>query len=179
MYGIEILEREHENILNFTNILEEKFINILDGREDIDLKFFEKAINFIRVYADSHHHKKEEDILFKYMLEDLGPLADKLIRSGMLVEHDLARFTTLELEKALKAYEADPSTKNKLDIIGHGMAYVYLLRRHAEKENQVLYPFAEKNLSKDRLNLINKETKAYEENFDQDFLAEFEIFLLD
>ena len=34
MYGIEILEKEHENILNFTNILEEKFINILDGTED-------------------------------------------------------------------------------------------------------------------------------------------------
>lgn len=179
MYGIEILEREHKNILNFTNILEEKFINIVDGREDIDLKFFEKAITFIRVYADGHHHKKEEDILFKYILEDLGSLADKLIRSGMLVEHDLARFTTLELEKALKAYESDPSTKNKLDIIGHGMAYVYLLRRHAEKENQVLYPFAAKNLSEERLDLINKESKAYEESFNKDLLVDFEIFLLD
>lgn len=179
MYGIEILEREHENILNFTNILEEKFINILDGKDDIDLKFFEKAINFIRVYADGHHHKKEEDILFKYMLEDLGDLADKLIRSGMLVEHDLAMFTTLELEKALKAYEPNPSTKNKLDIIGHGMAYVYLLRRHAEKENQVLYPFAAKNLSEKRLDLINEESKAYEETFNKDLLVDFEIFLLD
>lgn len=179
MYGIEILEREHENILNFTNILEEKFINILDGKDDIDLKFFEKAINFIRVYADGHHHKKEEDILFKYMLEDLGDLADKLIRSGMLVEHALARFTTLELEKALKAYKSNPSTKNKLDIIGHGMAYVYLLRRHAEKENQVLYPFAAKNLSKERLDLINEESKAYEETFNKDLLVDFEIFLLD
>lgn len=102
MYGIEILEKEHENILNFTNILEEKFINILDGKENIDINFFEKAINFIRVYADGHHHKKEEDILFKYMLEDLGPLAEKLISSGMLVEHDLARFTTLELKKPLR-----------------------------------------------------------------------------
>lgn len=179
MYGIEILEKEHENILNFTNILEEKFINILDGREDMDVSFFEKAINFIRVYADDHHHKKEEDILFKYMLEDLGPLADKLIRSGMLVEHDLARFTTLELEKAVKAYESNPSTKNKLDIIGHGMAYVYLLRRHAEKENQVLYPFAANNLSEEKLKLINEETKAYEEGFNKDLLADFEIFLLD
>lgn len=58
------------------------------------------------------------------------------------------------------------------------MAYVYLLRRHAEKENQVLYPFAANNLSEEKLNLINEETKTYEEGFNKDLLGDFEIFLL-
>ncbi|MDO5028488.1 MAG: hemerythrin domain-containing protein [Bacillota bacterium] len=179
MYGIEILRKEHANILNFTNILEEKFINILAGQEDLDPDFFLRGVDFIRTYADAHHHKKEEDILFKYMLEDFGAIADKLIRSGMLVEHDLARFTTSEFEKALLLYKEDPSTKNKLDILAHGMNYAYLLRRHANKENDVLYPFAEKNMSKERLDLVDQETKVYEENFDFSNFDNFKDFLLD
>lgn len=179
MYGIEILRKEHDNILNFTNILEEKFVNILDGKDQIDPDYFRRAISFIRVYADAHHHKKEEDILFKYMLEDFGAIADKLIRSGMLVEHDLARFTTSALEDAVNLYEKDPSTKNKLDIIANGMNYVYLLRRHATKENDVLYPFAEKNMSQEKLDLVDQETRDYEENFDTSVFEEFQMFLRD
>ena len=31
-----------------------------------------------------HHHGKEEKILFRHMLEKLGPVAEKLVRNGML-----------------------------------------------------------------------------------------------
>lgn len=175
MIGIEVLVKEHENIVNFTNIIEEKMIKILDG-EELDTAYFRKAIDFIRRYADKHHHQKEEDLLFMKMLEEFGAVADKLIRSGMLVEHDLARFTVSEWEEALDAYDEDPSTKNKLDILAHGMNYVYLLRRHASKENDVLYPFAEKNLSEESKNWINEETKKLEtEKEDFSNLEEFFI----
>lgn len=175
MYGLEILYNEHKNILNFTNILEERLIGIIEG-EEVDTEFLKRAISFIRIYADTHHHQKEEDILFKKMLDELGTLAEKLIRTGMLVEHDLARFTTGELEKAVFAYEEDQSSKNKLDILAHGMNYVYLLRRHATKEDDVLYPFAEKNLSEEVKDFINEETRNYEENV-KDF-SEIEEFFI-
>lgn len=175
MYGLDILYKEHKNILNFTNILEERLVKILEG-DEVDTEFLKRGIYFIRNYADTHHHQKEEDILFKKMIEELGPLAEKLIRSGMLVEHDLARFTTGELEKAVIAFEENPSTKNKLDILAHGMNYVYLLRRHATKEDEVLYPFADKNLSEEMKEIINKETKEYEE-IDKDFSQIEEFFI--
>lgn len=175
MYGLDVLYKEHENILNFTNIMENKLISILDG-EKIDPEFFKNAISFIREYADTHHHQKEEDILFKYMLEELGPLAEKLIRNGMLVEHDLARFTTSELEKSVFEYEKDPSSKNKLDILALGMNYVYLLRRHATKENDVLYPFADKNLNQEVKEKIDEETKNYESE-EKDFSHIKEFFV--
>lgn len=175
MIGIDILVEEHANIVNFTNIIEEKMIGILDG-EKLDTLYFRKAIDFIRRYADNHHHKKEEELLFVKMLEEFGQVADKLIRSGMLVEHDLARFTVNEWESALNAYDKEPSTKNKLDILAHGMNYVYLLRRHASKENDVLYPFAEKNLSEESKNWINRETEKLEAE-KEDFSDIKEFFL--
>lgn len=45
-----------------------------------------ECIDFGRNYADKHHHGKEEKILFRIMMENMGPVADKLIRNGMLVE---------------------------------------------------------------------------------------------
>lgn len=175
MYGIDILYKEHENILNFTNLLEEKLIGILEG-EEVETEYFKRAIAFIREYADSHHHQKEEDILFKYMVESLGPIAEKLIRSGMLVEHDLARFTTGQLEEAVIAYEENPTSKNKLDILANGMNYIYLLRRHATKENTVLYTFAEKNLSQEIKDKIDEESKQYE-SIEKDFSHISEFFI--
>lgn len=175
MIGITILVDEHKNILNFTNILEERLVYALETGK-IDTDYFRKCIRFIRQYADGHHHQKEEGLLFEKMMEELGEVAEKLVRGGMLVEHDLSRFTVGEWERALAAYDEDPTALNKLDILSHGMAYVYLLRRHATKEDDVLYPFAEKNLSEESKNWINEETKALEEQ-KPDF-SEFEEFFV-
>lgn len=156
MSGIELLIEEHNNIEKALNLAEKECIEILEGKE-IDNEFFKFIIKFIREYADKHHHGKEEDILFKYMMEDLGPLADKLVRNGMLVEHDLGRLYIMELENSLSLYEKDNSSKNKLDIITNLMSYVHLLRRHIYKENKVAYSFAKNNLSKERLEQIDLE----------------------
>ncbi len=178
MYGIEILVKEHENILNFTNILESECEKILDGKE-VDVEFFRRGIVFIREYADKHHHQKEEELLFKYMVEELGPVAEKLVKNGMLVEHSLARGTTMSLEEYVNKYEEDPSTYNKLHIIGHAMTYANLLRRHATAENTVAYPFAEKNLKAETLEKVDVETRNIEENTSKDFFEKFKEFMVD
>lgn len=49
-----------------------------------------------------------------YTKNIFGPLADKLIRSGMYVEHNLGRYHTRELVKGLDLYEEERSTVAKL-----------------------------------------------------------------
>ena len=177
MYGIDLLVKEHRNIINFTNILEVQCMKIIDeGQVDVD--FFRKSIEFIRVYADGHHHKKEEDILFKFMLEELGPIGEKLVRNGMLVEHSLARGTTMFLEEFVNKYEKDPSTYNKLHIIGHSMTYINLLRRHIEAEDTVAYTFAENNLKKSTIEEINELIREFESNTNIDSFERFKDFML-
>lgn len=158
MFTIEYLEKEHEVIIKLTNRIEEESINILDGK-DLDVDFFRNVVSFIREFADSEHHKKEEDILFKYMLENLGPVAEKLIRNGMLVEHDMARHYVMELEKAIDEYEKNKESKYKLYIITNSMSYADLLRRHVDKENNVVYTFADRSLKEDIKEKIELEMK--------------------
>ncbi|WBW50448.1 hemerythrin domain-containing protein [Peptoniphilus equinus] len=145
MKSIEVLMTEHEAITAFVDRIEVECLRILEVHT-VNTAFFRAAISYIREYADGIHHKKEEDILFRYMEDTLGTAAQKLVRSGMLVEHQLARSYCLGMEEYLNAYEATPNRHTMLQLLTHAMSYVNLLRQHIEKENGVVYPFAEAHL---------------------------------
>ena len=163
---IEVLREEHDEILKFIEALRQKCLNFMEYNE-VNLQDFKDAVQFIRTYADLRHHQKEEQILFKAMTDNLGTIAVNLIQHGMLVEHDLARLHVMELDNAIKAYELEPTKENKLDIISNAMGYYYLLKRHVEKENGVVYPYAEKNLSKELMDELDKEAVRYMEAMEQ------------
>ncbi|MFA6878241.1 MAG: hemerythrin domain-containing protein, partial [Fusobacterium sp.] len=114
MYGIDLLVEEHNNILRMKNAIRKICLGILEGN-DLDIEKFEKIIEFGKNYADKHHHQKEERILFKVMMEKLGPVANTLIKNGMLVEHDLGRLHMIQLVEAVKEYKLDPKTEYKMD----------------------------------------------------------------
>lgn len=159
MKTIDILKQEHEEISAFVDCLEARCLSLMKG-EEVQEAFFRAAITFIREFADGVHHKKEEDILFAYMLEHLGPLAEKTIRHGMLVEHQMARYHVMMMENCLNSYLEHPDDLTKLHLLGEAMSYVNLLRIHIEKENNAVYPFGEKNLSFDLSAEIDQKTLA-------------------
>lgn len=158
---------EHDNILRFNQVIQNACAEILEGR-DICVDDFKDMIVFARTYADKHHHGKEEQILFKEMVAHLGAIGNNLITHGMLVEHDLGRLFVSELETALEDYTTNPSTKVKLDIIANAIGYIKLLKRHIDKENEVVYTYAEKNLSSELLADINERTDVFEKQAEKD-----------
>lgn len=163
MYGIEILVEEHENILRFVERMERECRDIIDGRP-VNTAFFREAVIFARGYADSHHHGKEEAILFKVMVEKLGPVAEKLVKHGMLVEHDLGRYHLSQLLEVLDRIDAEgQQTVHTLPVITHMGAWCDLLRRHIAKENTVAYTFAERSFDEETKKQIDADTRSFEE----------------
>lgn len=171
MYGVELLVEEHKNILLFIDIARAECEKLISG-EEVDIKLFREFIEFGRNYADKLHHGKEEQILFKVMLDELGPVANKLIKNGMYVEHDLGRLYLAELEEALNKYEKENSLGYKLDIIGNILGYGALLRRHIEKEDSVVYTYAERELSELLLKKIDEDTMGFELEKENSILRE-------
>ena len=159
--SIVIMEEEHSNINRALAVVRNICLGLMDGRDVPDADF-RQIIDFIRGYADKHHHGKEEKFLFPAMVEKMGPVADKLVTNGMLVEHDLGRANVLALETALNEYRKTPTPELKLDILSYAMAYAHLLQLHIEKENSVVYPFAERGLSEEDFKLINEKSEVYE-----------------
>jgi hemerythrin HHE cation binding domain protein len=159
--SIVLMVEEHENIRRMLKVVRSMCRGLLRG-EEVNQEDFSAAIDFIRNYADHHHHKKEEDYLFKAMVENMGRIAENLVSHGMLVEHDLGRGHVLALGEALQRYRENPSDDNKLDIIAEAMGYAALLDRHIEKENTVVYPFAERSLSAEVFAEVNASSAAFE-----------------
>ena len=159
--SIAIMEEEHSNINRALAVVRNICLQLMNGAEVPDSDF-RQIIDFIRGYADKHHHGKEEKFLFPTMVEKMGPVADKLVTNGMLVEHDLGRANVLALETALNEYRKPPTPELKLDILSYAMAYAHLLQLHIEKENSVVYPFAERSLSAEDFKDINEKSEAFE-----------------
>lgn len=162
MYSIEELEIEHVNINRLNDIIFTISLNLLHG-EEVPVDDLKKMVDFIREYGDAYHHGKEEEILFKYMLDNMGAIGEKLVRNGMFVEHDFGRALVIDLEAALNEYEKNPSEEGKLEIMTNALGYRRQLRAHIDKENDVIYPFAQRELPDEVLAKIEEESKAFDE----------------
>ncbi|WP_163427517.1 hemerythrin domain-containing protein [Eubacterium pyruvativorans] len=163
MYCIDIMKEEHRNISYMLSAIRKACVAILDGGEVNDGEM-RRMIDFTRSYADHYHHGKEEKFLFPEMERELGMIGESLIRHGMLVEHDLGRAHVADWEAALDLYRQDPKTEHKLDILTGAMGYADLLNRHVEKENNVVYTFAEDKLSEAARTGIDEKARNFEED---------------
>jgi hemerythrin-like domain-containing protein len=145
--------------------------------EAIDYDDFDRIIDFIRNYADAHHHGKEEKLLFNEMVEHLGPLGNKLVTHGMLVEHDFGRLFIAELKEALDRVKGGDD-ESRLDVIANAIGYTHLLKRHIEKEDTVVYTFAERQLSKEILEALEIKTREFEATASDQGTQQYYISLL-
>lgn len=178
MYSVELMVMEHDNILKFIGAVENACCRMIEGGE-VNTEDFEKMIYFARNYADKHHHGKEEQVLFAEMTQHLGKIGTNLIQHGMLVEHDLGRLHISDLEEAITLYREEPKTIHKLGIISGASGYANLLKRHIGKENEVVYPYAEKSLSPEILASVDERVRAFEEQAEGDGVQKYCLGLLE
>lgn len=177
MNSIELMMEEHKNILRMLVVVRSACYQVLKG-QDICYEDFDQMIDFIRNYADAHHHGKEEKFLFNKMVENLGQLGNKLITHGMLVEHDLGRLFIQELKAALDRVKTGDD-ESRLDVIANAIGYTHLLKRHIEKEDTVVYNFAAKNLSPEVMAIVNSEALEFEKAATDKGIPEHYITILE
>lgn len=160
MNAIDIMMEEHKNIKRMLKVVRKACFKVLQG-EEINYDDFYSMIAFIKNYADAHHHKKEELILFNKMVENLGAIAEKTVKYGMLVEHDFGRLYIRNLDEALQNLK-NGDEQAKLDVIANAISYTHLLDRHIDKEDNVIYKFAQRELANKLLEEIDEECINYE-----------------
>ncbi len=161
MESLRIMVDEHTNIRRMLKVVRNVCYRVMTNGE-YDLEDFPRIIDFIRIYADKHHHGKEEDVLFETMNRSLENIAKSGAITGMYIEHDLGRLYMANLEKGLEKYKSGDDTA-RLDIIGNAIGYTDLLDRHIEKENTALYKLAERMLDDKNKSFVEEECNKVEE----------------
>ncbi|XOQ52424.1 MAG: Hemerythrin HHE cation binding domain protein [Succiniclasticum sp.] len=169
MYCTDVMVKQHANIARMLKVIQKICCSILEGAE-IDQQEFAAILDFIRRYADGHHHRREELVLFPEMVDHLEQVASIIIKHGMLVEHDLLRAHVRALGEALKLYAQETRTEYKLQILTEAMAYTNRLQQHIEKENNVVYPLANRGLSDDIKARIDQTVRDMEQEEGPDFV---------
>jgi len=153
---------EHKNILKVIGALLKEC-----EKPAINYEFLERAIDFIKNYADKLHHAKEEDILFKELCKP-GVLIHCNPTEQMLYEHDLGRGFVRGMSEGLKE-------KNRNKIIINVQSYAQLLQEHIAKEDDILYPMAEESLNEKIKQKILSEFKEVDTKKKEE-KNKFEIF---
>jgi hemerythrin-like domain-containing protein len=139
MKATDILIEEHVVIQRVIAALEIAARRIEQG-QPLAPDFFIDAADFIKGFADGCHHKKEEGVLFKAM-EAHGMPADSGPIAVMLAEHEQGRaYTRAMREAAQKLKDGDETARRAVVLNARG--YANLLRQHIDKENEILFPMA-------------------------------------
>jgi len=135
------LVSEHRLILRMIALLERNAPRTAAGSYS-NWKFYLDGVDFIRNYADRFHHAKEEDVLFEALIKNGMPREHSPI-AAMLMEHDQGRAFVKAMETAtLEALDGQEGVERI--IADNALAYAALLREHIEKEDDILYPLAER-----------------------------------
>ncbi len=151
---------EHKLILRWVALIP-KVIESLE--EEIDRELILQGTDFMQFYADKFHHAKEEDVLFKYFDEGIE------IIKVMHEDHTIVR----ALRKAIRdAVE----TKDKVAIARDLDSYRELLIEHIRKEDEILFPWLDGQMSNDQTNeMYSKFIEIDEES--KDTSVKYEQFI--
>jgi len=146
MKPTEVLIAEHKAVLLALRILDKVGDSLAAGAAGAP-EHLNQLIDFFKGFVDKCHHAKEEEVLFPE-LQKLG-----LPREGgpigvMLAEHDAGRRIIRKMSEGLGHLRSDDKEAIRTIRADSG-EYRDLLQGHIDKENNVLFPMADRLLSDD------------------------------
>jgi hemerythrin-like domain-containing protein len=156
-----ILMDEHRLIEQVLGSLETCTIEV-DGGLALERALARDYAGFLRGFADAWHHGKEEDILFRRMLErgfsaESGPVA------VMLHEHRQGRALVSAIHAVGEGTGAVTSNERATFLQG-ARGFIPLLRQHIQKEDNILYPMSERVLTSAEFETMLADFAAFEKN---------------
>lgn len=130
---IEKLLDEHRQIERLIALLL-KAVDHHEQGQPLQPLFFIHAAQFIRVYNDGIHHRKEEGILFPIIASGMPKAVEAL-----LGEHELGRGFTRGMHQAGRAWR-DGNPEAAHEAVSYARQYAALLHDHILHEEGVVYP---------------------------------------
>lgn len=157
--AIEVLMNEHRLIEQVLGSLETFASQVEEGLAP-ERPVLADFGTFLRGFADSCHHGKEEDILFQRMVErgfprETGPVA------VMLYEHEVGRGHVSAFRQVGDGTGLLTAAETRV-VLENAGAFIPLLRAHILKEDRILYPMAVRLLTGPEMDAMEADFAAFE-----------------
>lgn len=151
----QVLREDHEAILNVIKILD-KMMLMNSKKELVLLQYYDEFAYFLKIFAEKCHHEKEENYLFRELVNkgissESGPIR------VMLDEHNQSREYITLMNKSLESKDLA-----EFNIVAQ--KYFNLLKEHIEKENNVLFVMVDQLLDKSEQDALYEKFKKHEES---------------
>ena len=160
MKPMDELRMEHEAVRLTLRVLEKICRKLEQPQATVDPAHVDQLLEFFGVFVDKCHHGKEEELLFP-ALEAIGVRRDGGPIGVMLMEHQQGRDFVRKMKEAFSEYKTgNPAAA--APFIRAARGYIPLLDQHILKENNVLFPLAEKQLSEAKQSELAKGFEAIE-----------------
>jgi hemerythrin-like domain-containing protein len=150
----DLLRDDHKIILRALDVLQ---CIVKEGApERIDQNDTMTLLRFLRVFADEHHHMKEEGVLFPEVMRvtqtEAGPLRH------LLLEHSQERALVGELEDAVRSTQT-------AEFVLFANQLTERVRDHLQKEDGILFPILDLLISSE----LDKKVRVDFKKFPLDF----------
>jgi len=175
MTATENLISEHKDIIELLGIMSKISKNILlnDVFYTSDV---EDIIDYLKHFIEKSHHRKEE--IFYPILSNIDLPNDKEELSVMLYEHALARNFLKDINNCVVNCKIGNSFSQEL-LAESMMKYVFLIKNHIKKEEKIIFPMANKVLTEEEQEEINKQFEKIEQSIIHHDMREHYHRLLD
>ena len=145
MGPIEELKMEHQAVKMTLRILETLCRKMEQPGQAVDVDHIDQLLEFFSVFVDQCHHGKEEELLFP-ALEAVGVRNEGGPIGVLLEEHERGRASVRNMKAGLSEVRAGEAS-GAAAFAREAQSYISLLDQHILKEDNVLFPMAEQQLS--------------------------------
>lgn len=136
------LKHEHSYVGMVVAAMEREARRIREGGE-VRADVVKQMVDFTSEFTDGCHHGKEEQALFPRLLERSDQ--SRAVVAAMLKEHDAGRMRIRAIAADLEPASGGDRAA-ALRVAGSLESYAALLTGHIAKENNVLFPLADRVL---------------------------------
>ena len=138
----------------------------VETSSDVEKDLIMGCVDFIRSYADKFHHMKEEDILFKYV-DEQGEIIQVMYK-----DHETGR-------NHVRQVVAGTESGNKAQIKENLLGYRELLTQHIKKEDEILYPWIDRQLTDTQVGELFQKCSAADASVGEELPRRYEKFIND
>jgi hemerythrin-like domain-containing protein len=147
--------------------------DLLNSGKQVDASVLSDLVQFLRVFADQCHHEKEEQHLFPLLATKANVSIRRELES-LEREHRSAKQLVGQLAKVAAVYGHNPAAV-RYRIIDLLQQLVDLYPAHIWKEDFLLFPLAQQNLSQTEQEGLKEKFGDVEREVGEDVHAGFEM----